>query len=77
MIIWVKNVFDIFLDILNKMNDNLGQECLEVGAILSEQNWNNCPWFPWKMTVFPVLTRPFPPVLPLNLAFPPAQKLYF
>ena len=35
-------VFDIFWDILNKMKDNLGQECVKEGgggaSILPEQN---------------------------------------
>ena len=35
--------FQIFWDILNKMKDNLGQECVKRGAsILPGQNWNNC-----------------------------------
>ena len=36
--------FDIFWDILSKMKDNLGQECVKGwDFILLGQNWNNCP----------------------------------
>ena len=34
---------DIFWDILNKMKNNLGQECLKEASTFSGQNWNNCP----------------------------------
>ena len=42
----VKRFFDIFSDILDKMKDNLGQECAKGASILSGQNWNICPCFP-------------------------------
>ena len=48
--------FDIFWDILNKIKDNLGQECVK-GRLLSFQGkiGTIAPDFPEKMTVFPVL----------------------
>ena len=33
-------VFDIFWDIFNKMNYNLGQKCVNGGLL--GQKWNNC-----------------------------------
>ena len=38
--------------------------CKKRAAILPGQNWNNCPWFPWKNYSFPVL------VLLFHLSFP-------
>ena len=45
--------FDIFWDILDKMKDNLGQECVK-GELLSFQGKNETipSDFPGKMTVF-------------------------
>ena len=57
--------FDIFLDILHKMKENLGQEHAKGGPLFFHgKNWNNFPCYPWKMTVFPVLTLLFHPSLP-------------
>ena len=58
-------LFDIFLDILHKMKENLSQEHVK-GRLLSFQgkNWNNFAFYPWKMTAFPVLTLFFQPSLP-------------
>ena len=58
--------FEIFLDTLRKMKDNLGQERVEKGIEVSFQvkNWNNSPDIRGKMTIFPVLTLLFQPFLP-------------
>ena len=57
--------FDIFLDVLHKMKENLGHEHVErgilsfhgkIGTILAA--------IPGKMTVFPVLNLLFQPSLP-------------
>ena len=52
--------FDIFLDILYKMKESLGQEHVKWG-LLSFQGKieKNVPDFPGKKTVFPVLTLLF------------------
>ena len=57
--------FYIFWDILNKMKDNLGQECVK-GGLLSFQGkiGTIAPDFPGKITVFPVLTLLFRLSLP-------------
>ena len=45
--------FDIFLDILHKMKENLCQEHVK-RELLSFQgkNWNNFPWYSWKKWQF-------------------------
>ena len=54
--------FDIFLDILHKMKENLGQEHVKKGtSILPGKSFSAIPG---KMTVFPVLTLFFHPFLP-------------
>ena len=55
--------FDIFWDILDKMKNNLGQECVK-GAILSFQGKiETIPSdFPGKITVFSSSDPTFPPV---------------
>ena len=57
---------DILWDILDKMKDNLGQECVKRGSILPGQNWNNHPWFPWKYDSFSSLDPTFYLSLPGN-----------
>ena len=56
---------DIFLDILNRTKENLGQEHVK-GGLLSFQGkiGTISPDSPGKMTVFPVLTLLFDPSLP-------------
>ena len=56
---------DIFWDILNKMKDNLGQECVK-GELLSFQDKTEtiAPDFPGKMTVFSTFDLTFPPACP-------------
>ena len=44
--------FDIFWDILNKMKDDLGQECVKRASILQGKIGTIAPNFPGKMTVF-------------------------
>ena len=52
--------FHIFLDILHKMKENLGQERVKLGLLSFQgKNFNNFPDIPEKMTVFPVLTQLF------------------
>ena len=55
--------FDIFWDIVNKMKDNLDQECVKGSSILPGQTWNNFLDFPGKMTVssFDPTFSPVPP----------------
>ena len=57
--------FDIFLDILHDMNENLGQEHVKRG-LLSFQGkiGKTVSYFPGKMTVFPVFTLLFHLSLP-------------
>ena len=57
--------FDVFWDILNKMKDNLGQECV-IGGLLSFQDKIGTifPDFPVKMTAFSSFEPTFPPVPP-------------
>ena len=58
--------FEIFMDFINKMKDNLGQECVE-GELLSFQGkiGRIAPDCPGQMTViFPVLTLLFRLSLP-------------
>ena len=57
--------FDIFLDILDKMKENLGQEHVE-GGLLSIQGKIAIilPATPRKVTFFPVLILFFHPSLP-------------
>ena len=65
--------FDIFWEILNKMKDNLGQEC-----VLSYQGkiGTFVPDFPRKITVFLVLTPHFHLSLPKIWLFHP-NIIYF
>ena len=60
------------------MKNNLSKECVK-GEILSFQGkiGTIASDFLGKMTVFPVLTQLCHLSLPLNLAFPATQKLYF
>ena len=45
--------FDIFLDILNKMKDNLAQECVKGRLLFFQGKFGTIsPDFPEKMTVF-------------------------
>ena len=55
----------IFWVILNKMKDNLGQECVK-GGLLSFQGkiGTIVPDFPGKMRVFTSVDPTFPPVSP-------------
>ena len=49
------------------MKEKLAQEHVEKAfnySILPGENWNNFPYYSWKMTVFPVLTLLFHPSLP-------------
>ena len=57
--------FDIYLDILHKMKENLGQEHVERG-LLSFQGKIGTIFspIPGKMTIFPVLTLLFHSSLP-------------
>ena len=68
--------FDIFWDILNKMKDNLGQECVK-GGLLSFQGKIETIIldFPGKATVFPVLTLLFHLSLP-KIWFSHSNKHY-
>ena len=43
--------FDIVWDILNKMTDNLSQECVKGASILQRKSGTTAPDFPGKMTV--------------------------
>ena len=52
--------FDIFLDILYKMEEDLGQEHVKRG--LPGKNWNNFPCYPWKNDSFSRFDPTFPPV---------------
>ena len=47
------------------MKEKLVQEHVGKGfnSIIPGENWNNFTYYPWKMTVFPVLTLPFHPSL--------------
>ena len=56
--------FDIFLDILHKMKENLDQEHVK-GGLLSFQGKTEkfAPDVPGKMTVFSSFDPTFPPVL--------------
>ena len=55
--------FDILLDILHKMEENLGQEHVK-GGLLSFQgkSWENFPSYPWKNNSFSSFDRTFPPI---------------
>ena len=68
----------IFWEILNKVKDNLGQECVK-GGLLSFQGkiGTIAPDFPGKMTVLWSFNPTFPPVPLQILALPPTQKLHF
>ena len=57
--------FDIFWDILNKMKDNLGQECVK-GGLLSFQGKIGIIAidFPGKIPLFSSFDPTFPPVPP-------------
>ena len=57
--------FYIFGDILNKMKDNLGQECVK-GGLLSFQGkiGTIAPDFPGKNDSFSTFDPTFPPVCP-------------
>ena len=70
--------FDIFWDLLNKMKNNLGQECVKEG-ILSFQgkSGTTAPDFLGKMTVFPVLTLLFClPLLKIWLSHPRKNYIF-
>ena len=70
--------FDIFWDILNKMKDNLGQECVKGGLLSFQGKYETIALgFPGKMTFSSSFDPTFPPVPLENLAFPPVQKLHF
>ena len=57
--------FDIFLDILHKIKENLGQEHVEMGLLSFQGKIGTIfPAIPGKMTVFPVLTLLFSPIAP-------------
>ena len=68
---------DIFLDIIHKMKENLGQEQVKRG-LLSFQGHIGTIFndIPGKMTVFPVLTLLFHPSL-LKIWLSQLKKLYF
>ena len=58
-------LFDIFLDILHKMKENLGQEHVKRGPLSFQGKIETIfPEIPEKMTVFSVLTLLFHPSLP-------------
>ena len=67
--------FDIFWDILNKMKDNLGQECVK-GRLFQGKFGTIFPDFPEKMTAFPVLVLFFHLSLP-KIWLSPQTKLHF
>ena len=58
-------LFDIFWDILDKMKDNLDEECVKRAFYPSREKIGTTdPDFPGKMTGFPVLTLLFHLCLP-------------
>ena len=69
--------FEIFWDILNKMKDNLGQECVK-GGLLSFQGKIGTIFsvFIGKMTVFPVLTLLFHLSLPKTWLSHPQKNIF-
>ena len=57
--------FDIFWDILNKMNNNLGQECIKGGFYPSRAKLKQLSLISLEeMTVFSSFDPTFPPVPP-------------
>ena len=66
---------DIFWDILNKMKDKLGQECVK-GRLLSFQDKIEtiAPDFPGKMTVFLLFTLLFHLSLPKLWLYQPNKN---
>ena len=55
--------FDIILDILNKLKDNLGQGCVKGGLLSFQGKFETiAPDFPGKM--FSSFDPTFPPILP-------------
>ena len=57
--------FDIFLDILHDVKENLSQEHVERGLLSFQgNNWNNFPCYPWKVDSFSSFDPAFPPVPP-------------
>ena len=57
--------FDILMDILYKMNENLGQERVERGFLSFQGKVGTiAPDFPGKVTVFSSFDPNFPPVPP-------------
>ena len=58
-------VFDIFWDILNKMKDNLSQECVKGGLLSFQGKFETItPGFPGKLTFSLVFTLLFRLSLP-------------
>ena len=57
--------FDIFLHILHKMKENLGQELVKRRLLsFQEKDWNNFPCYPWKNVSFSSFVPTFPPLPP-------------
>ena len=55
--------FDIFLDILHKMNRNLAQKHVK-HLSFQGKNWNNFFCYPWKNNSFSSFVPMIPPVPP-------------
>ena len=69
--------FDIFWDNLNKIKDNLGKKCVKGGFFPSKAKLEQLSLISLENDSYFQFDPTFPPVPPKNLAFPPAQNLYF